>query len=327
MLFTRSQTGARASKTMVCPHGRQKYRCRECGGTSICEHGKDRSQCKKCGGSSFCEHGRQRCRCKECGGIGICVHGRLRYRCKECGGSSICEHGKDRTQCRSCGGSSFCEHGNQRCRCKLCGQAKAKKRTRDIHDVTDLLIQNPPLTAVTAVTAPLESTDPSLPSEQPSRVGCDSSSMPMFTAVDSKPPVTLSIDGYDVESGPRKRKKAELPVSDVGLTPDTRALPTNIDIPGIKDMGALSSMMMPSPPSQPMGVPQPMPLPVSPPMPGFMYPTVPYPVMNPHMWMMMQQNYQMMAMQQRNMRVLQIIERGNESSSHASREQASIRHR
>ena len=33
-----------------------------------------------------CEHGRERYRCKECGGGSICEHGRQRYRCKDCGG-------------------------------------------------------------------------------------------------------------------------------------------------------------------------------------------------------------------------------------------------
>ena len=32
-----------------------------------------------------CEHGRQKSRCKECGGSGICVHGREKRRCKDCG--------------------------------------------------------------------------------------------------------------------------------------------------------------------------------------------------------------------------------------------------
>ena len=47
-----------------------------------CEHGvKYRSKCKVC---SACPHGRQRSRCKECGGKGICEHGRRRNRCKDC---------------------------------------------------------------------------------------------------------------------------------------------------------------------------------------------------------------------------------------------------
>ena len=49
-------------------HGRQRSRCKDCGGSSICEHGRQRSQCKDCGGSGICEHGRERRRCKVCGG-------------------------------------------------------------------------------------------------------------------------------------------------------------------------------------------------------------------------------------------------------------------
>ena len=51
--------------------------------------------------ASICEHGRQRSKCKECGGKGICEHGRQRSQCKECGGSSICEHGRQRSDARS----------------------------------------------------------------------------------------------------------------------------------------------------------------------------------------------------------------------------------
>ena len=52
----------------ACPHGRQRSKCKECGGSQICEHGRQRHRCKECGGSSICEHGRRRSRCKECGG-------------------------------------------------------------------------------------------------------------------------------------------------------------------------------------------------------------------------------------------------------------------
>ena len=65
-----------------------------------CEHGvKKRSKCKVC---SACPHGRLRYRCKECGGAGICEHGRQRSQCKECGGGSICEHGRVRSKCKEC---------------------------------------------------------------------------------------------------------------------------------------------------------------------------------------------------------------------------------
>ena len=49
-----------------CPHGRQRYFCRECGGGGFCEHGRYRSRCIECGGSGLCEHGRQRSKCSEC---------------------------------------------------------------------------------------------------------------------------------------------------------------------------------------------------------------------------------------------------------------------
>ena len=122
----------------ACPHGRMRYRCKECGGSAICEHGRRRSdarsavghqsastvvrrsQCKECGGDRICEHGRERSQCKECGGASICEHGRVRSECKECGGSSICEHDRERYRCKDCGGKGICEHGRQRFRCKEC---------------------------------------------------------------------------------------------------------------------------------------------------------------------------------------------------------------
>ena len=83
-----------------CEHG-VKYRsqCKVC---LKCEHGRNRYACKECGGSRFCEHGRQRSVCKECGGGSICEHGRIHYQCKECGGSGICEHGRERRRCKDC---------------------------------------------------------------------------------------------------------------------------------------------------------------------------------------------------------------------------------
>ena len=52
---------------------------------------------KKFKESSICQHGRQRSRCKECGGSSICEHSRVRSKCKECGGSSICNHSRVRS--------------------------------------------------------------------------------------------------------------------------------------------------------------------------------------------------------------------------------------
>ena len=56
-----------------------------------CEQGRQRNR-----GSGFCEHGRERSRCKECGGVGVCEHGRRRSFCKDCGGMGLCEHGRRR---------------------------------------------------------------------------------------------------------------------------------------------------------------------------------------------------------------------------------------
>ena len=77
-----------AASSSTCD-GRQRVRCK---------HGRERSRCKDCGGSSFCEHGRQRNRCKDCGGSSICEHGRRRSQCKDCGGC-MCEHGRRRSIC------------------------------------------------------------------------------------------------------------------------------------------------------------------------------------------------------------------------------------
>ena len=82
-------------RVSICEHGRQRSKCKECGGASICEHGRRRSRCKECGGSAICEHGRQRSKCNLRSAArvgGICEHGRIRSQCKECGGGSICEH-------------------------------------------------------------------------------------------------------------------------------------------------------------------------------------------------------------------------------------------
>ena len=49
-----------------------------------------------------CYHGRQRSRCKDCGGKGMCPHNRLLADCVDCGGSSVCHHNRHRTMCKEC---------------------------------------------------------------------------------------------------------------------------------------------------------------------------------------------------------------------------------
>jgi hypothetical protein len=108
-------------KRRLCEHGKQKSRCKECGGSGICEHKRVRSRCTECGGSGICEHKRVRSQCTECGGSQICEHNRRKDRCIECGGSSICEHKRVRSRCKECGGSGICEHNRIRSICKECG--------------------------------------------------------------------------------------------------------------------------------------------------------------------------------------------------------------
>jgi hypothetical protein len=36
----------------VCPHQRQRSKCKECGGASICQHQRIRSRYKECGGAT-----------------------------------------------------------------------------------------------------------------------------------------------------------------------------------------------------------------------------------------------------------------------------------
>jgi len=110
----------KSRKRFKCEHGRERNKCKECGGASICEHDRQRSQCKDCGGACICEHDRYRSQCKECGGASICEHDRRRNSCKECGGASFCEHDRRRVTCKECGGASICEHDRKRSQCKEC---------------------------------------------------------------------------------------------------------------------------------------------------------------------------------------------------------------
>ena len=99
-----SNNNENGNKQSICEHGRQRSRCKDCGGSAFCEHGRIRRQCKDCGGSAFCEHGRIRRQCKECGGSAFCEHDRIRRQCKECGGScsNTSNHDRKRKNDQSC---------------------------------------------------------------------------------------------------------------------------------------------------------------------------------------------------------------------------------
>jgi len=135
----------------ICEHNRERNKCRECGGASICEHNRQRNNCKECGGASICEHNRQRNNCRECGGASICEHNRQRNNCRECGGASICEHDRIRSACKECDGASICEHNRQRSRCKICSDplkvtiknmltsAKANDKKNNRYDIVNFV--------------------------------------------------------------------------------------------------------------------------------------------------------------------------------------------
>lgn len=85
-----------------CDHGRQKSKCKDCGGGAICTHGKVRSRCVDCKGGQICEHSRLRTFCRDCGGNSFCIHNIIRSKCKECGGGSVCDHERLRSSCKEC---------------------------------------------------------------------------------------------------------------------------------------------------------------------------------------------------------------------------------
>lgn len=103
-----------------CPHNRQKYLCKDCGGGGICKHNIQKYGCKECGGSSICVHKRVKSQCRPCGGSGICIHNKRKSICRPCGGGSICQHDRLRYQCKQCATSKACKHKQPRPGCSHC---------------------------------------------------------------------------------------------------------------------------------------------------------------------------------------------------------------
>ena len=140
---------SRCKVCSACPHGKRRLSARSAAGAQSA-HGRERSKCKECGGSQICVHGRRvrkgsaalsahsarsavgvsnlrarpsaalsarsaadlslkrvRSQCKECG------RQRVRSQCKECGGG-IPSTAVSALSARSAVGSQICEHGRQR---------------------------------------------------------------------------------------------------------------------------------------------------------------------------------------------------------------------
>lgn len=109
-----------SQKANNCPHGRQKYFCKDCGGKGRCEHNRPKHNCRECKGTQICPHNQRRQFCRDCNGSQICPHSGRLATCIECQGSQVCEHKRIRAQCRECNGSQICEHSTYRAHCKIC---------------------------------------------------------------------------------------------------------------------------------------------------------------------------------------------------------------
>uniref|UniRef100_A0A0G4FQ78 Uncharacterized protein n=1 Tax=Chromera velia CCMP2878 TaxID=1169474 RepID=A0A0G4FQ78_9ALVE len=127
----------RGERNEFCEHGLEKRLCAHCGeksvrkegkegGEVLCPHRRNKYFCKHCGGIGSCNHKHNRSNCKECGPDGFCMHGRRRRKCKECRG--LCRHGRKKDFCALCGGAEMilpeCNHGLPPSLCQECSAAK-----------------------------------------------------------------------------------------------------------------------------------------------------------------------------------------------------------
>lgn len=113
-----------------CPHNKNKYYCKDCGGSQLCEHDRRKDRCKDCGGSGICSHKRLKRLCKDCGGSDICEHNIRKDLCKDCGGSQICPHKRRKSRCKDCCGSEICDHVSRKSNCKECCGANICEHNR-----------------------------------------------------------------------------------------------------------------------------------------------------------------------------------------------------
>ena len=110
----------KSKKHIKCEHGKQKYRCIQCGGASICIHNREKYICHECNGKGICHHNKQIRQCHDCKGINICQHNINKAVCKTCKGSSVCEHNRQRCRCKICSPNCLCKHNILKGGCKTC---------------------------------------------------------------------------------------------------------------------------------------------------------------------------------------------------------------
>ena len=106
------------NKGAVTPHPHPAHRKMTMGKHVTCVHQKRRVLCQQCGGSALCPHGRAKHRCRDCG-TGLCAHGNFKRRCRDCG-TGYCAHGNRKDRCRECA-VGYCPHGHRKdCPCLAC---------------------------------------------------------------------------------------------------------------------------------------------------------------------------------------------------------------
>ena len=130
-------------KRPKCPHGKERYYCKECGGKGICPCGEIRKQCRECNGKAFCPTpgcNKRKAYCRDHAGYvdelpaSICECGARKSRCKEHGGSELCPCDRIRSSCPEHG--PLCPCGIVKITCLECGpfcECGVHKRECAIH--------------------------------------------------------------------------------------------------------------------------------------------------------------------------------------------------
>ena len=133
-----------------CPHNREQYRCRECGGFGMCDHGREKRRCKNCEALTGIAVKKRNCvrkknyivespndeaimsntetqvetispydaymTKKHRKKLQICQHNNQARNCRLCPGPNICEHQRYKYSCKRC----QCEHKIYHNKCPMC---------------------------------------------------------------------------------------------------------------------------------------------------------------------------------------------------------------
>ena len=117
-----STSGSRKYKKPLCPHGRQRYDCVDCGGPGICEHHRRKRHYEECVVTlgTACPHGRVKIYCAVCKPVTVCPCGVVKTRFSSCMAKSNCVHGVRKWMCKPCSPHLVCAHGEFHRECVSC---------------------------------------------------------------------------------------------------------------------------------------------------------------------------------------------------------------